>query len=505
MSQFFCPECDLPLDPAKSVDGIVTCEGCQTPYSVPTPQLGQTGTEQREAASIGTGESDLFSSDDPFDLPLEGTPISPSAAIHPFELQTDETEDRRPTKWLPYVAAAIVLGCIGLFGMVLMSVISRDGSDSGEDSAGGAGTAQIAASELDDSPDPVEPSEDLAVESESSGGVLDLSDLNALDDLETMETMAPAVEAARDLESNRYGWPQSVALVSIPSGQIGSVDGVAQVDWTDAGLSDKLLTLPVPAGNHQVRAAAGTETLSVKSTGFAEYYSQQLAAFRGDEGLDLKKLSERLVASGGVFHDPVLPHLVANAYWQSGQVESAVRFWNAAIRLSPSFAPSHLNLAFAAHQRSETEVANRELYLATILNVQDTFGIARHITKLRRELPESIQEVYQFNEQDYFPSIQYDQTTQKVINVLTTLKELAADPADRAACLNNIGVHLMHKTQDPESAFNYFLQAQQELSRDGPVEPTEVSNTILDNLVLSAERGMFAEAELFRRVRSARQ
>ena len=223
------------------------------------------------------------------------------------------------------------------------------------------------------------------------------------------------------------------------------------------------------------------------------------------KGWNLDRLAESLQRTNGVFQEPVLPHLIGVAYWQRGESESAIRFWKAAIRHSPSFAPSHLNLAFAAFENSITETASKELYLASVLNVQDTFGIDRHIIELRRRLGAVSGEAFVYDERDYLPAVANDSQSQRIVDVYSSIHELADSPADRAACWNNVGVYFMEIRGEPALAIDYFLHSQQELVGPAEILGGEIASTILDNLIRCAESAGLVEAELFRQIRDGKQ
>ena len=508
MTNYDCPQCGVPLDTASMTEGKVPCPQCGNWFLLPSSPVVDAPAVPGHSPAAGSASFpsvheqqpsvDFSQFDDEIKLapPAETKSFVPAVDTGQIDTTSGEKSDVGPTKWLPIVAGGIVTAIVLLIGGVLYLVTKSEDPSKQQTAAASANQTDQAESADGDKPTQQD-------SSDSDGGVLDLSNLNALDTLDTVPETPADVAPRIEIGTNQFGWPQGITLVSIPGGQVGSLDGVMLTGLSETGLSNVSMTLPVPGGTHQVRTIVGGDFETKSSSGFAEYYENQKQKFSDQEGLDLKRLSNELVDSSGIFTEPVLPHLIGDAYWLQGQSDSAVRFWNAAIRVTPSFAPSHLNLAFSAIQNGRPDAARKHLYFASALNVQDAFGIARHITQLRRELPPTLESKYLFNEQDYLPTTNSDEKTQRVVDVLSTLTELAEAPEDKAACLNNIGVFFMHRRQSPDVAFSYFLQAQQELNVDDLAGGNDVARTILDNLVKSADAANFAEADLFRQIQSA--
>lgn len=237
----------------------------------------------------------------------------------------------------------------------------------------------------------------------------------------------------------------------------------------------------------------------IESSGFTDHYLERKRAVTRGESLDLSELQKQLIAARGVFEDPILPHLLGNAYWEAEHQESAVRFWNAAVLRAPGYAPSHLNLAYTYWRRGDESAARRELALATILNVQDTFGIGRHVADLTSKLGRGEMAGTTYSRRNYLPTGPAT-TNVKVVRVLESVYRLAEAATDRAACLNNAGIFLMDEADQPNLAAAFFLQAQQELQDGFHGLRGQHATTILNNLARSAEKARLPEAEFFRRL-----
>ena len=457
MSQAVCPQCQVPLDVGAMTEGKVPCPSCQSWFVLPN---GSSETQPQSFQPIVTNGN-----------------------------HGGESLEQGPAKWLPFVAGAIVVVVSGILAFVVWLAVKSENGVAQTD------TSNTELSDVDESTAPPPEVE----------GVLDLSELDALDSLETSNVPSTTNASEELLDRNQFGWPANVKLFRIPAGEISSLDGIVQTAISTSGLSNQSLLLPVPAGTHKWKASAKQEPVMISSEGFSQYYHSEQERFSGVEGLDVEKLFQEFIKSNGVCDDPIIGHLIGNAYWQIGEPGAATRFWRLVVGRFPEFAPSHLNLAYAEFEKGNSNVAARELYLASVLNLQDTFAIARHLSALRRHMGNPSESTYRFRHQDYLPDTSNHAKTQELINVYSTLKDLARAPSDQAACLNNIGVYLMEKRNSPGAAYSYFMRAHQIIGRANESETHQVASTVLDNLVRSTEAAGFPESVLFKRLLEKRE
>jgi len=344
---------------------------------------------------------------------------------------------------------------------------------------------------------------------EDSGGLIDLTELMELDDTSVQSNVPESstnaavpipshdvatTPAAMESVPGAFGGLQ---FVSLQGGRI-QVDGVSQDKLFDWRIHGAMLSVPAPAGRHLV-AYPRQVSRTIESSGFASHYLHRKEAVTQGGEIDLSELQRQLIAAKGIFEDPILPHLLGNAYWQAEHLDSAVRFWNAAVLLAPGYAPSHLNLAYAYWQRGDQPAARRELGLATALNIQDTFGIGRHLVELAGQIEVDQSESMAYSRRDYLPT-GTSATSGKVVRVLEAVNILADKASDRAACLNNAGIFLMSEAQQPDLAVAFFIRAQQELREGESDEHIQYANTIVTNLARASEQAQLPEADLFARL-----
>jgi tetratricopeptide (TPR) repeat protein len=74
------------------------------------------------------------------------------------------------------------------------------------------------------------------------------------------------------------------------------------------------------------------------------------------------------------------------AYAGRGEWDASERKFRRALRISPAYAPAHLNLAHCLLRRQEREEATREVRLADAFNVGNAFGLNAAIVELKRRL-----------------------------------------------------------------------------------------------------------------------
>jgi len=330
-------------------------------------------------------------------------------------------------------------------------------------------------------------------------------------DPDSSNTASPTSDSSFERTASPVGgangpWPSALTLISIPAGSTLRIDGVAQADLAklafQAGDPIGSLSIPLPPGTHAVGLHEAGSSQLQSSSGFLDYYTKQRARYRRDGELDLGKLIQAAVATRGFFPEPIVPHLFGNYYFEQGELEAAERFWNLAIQTNPTFAPAHLNLAYAAHQRGDSQVASHQWKLATAFNVQDAFGIGDHASSLAESLTlDGTQSP--FDGQDYWSSRKLSARDLDVIHVLLAMRDQFRSSSERAACLNNIGVYLAQEVGQHDAAMFFFHQARRELAQYPDSAATQTNRKVMDNMVNAAQAGEFVETDVYRRLASS--
>ncbi len=500
MKSLICPHCKVPIPAANIDDRFATCQQCGKKFKRPAalaPSQAAPTPPQTEPPAVPSPPQTASPSLPPVPPPPGEAPRAPAAFVPPIRTEKNGTAGKK-SKFdfaVPLVIGGIALAVLMILGAVYILAGGKDETDPtnvAQQTDGGRGQNRPAR----EKPQPPKQEE---------GNVLDLSGLTTLDTLKPAGDNAPKTvdRPAKLGGASDYQWPSEISLISVPLGTVPSIDGVPRVSLAESGFAASSLTLPSPPGRHVIKLSPTQQPAATTSPGFPQYYRQQLQRYQGSEGLDFDKLTRAAADVGGVYRDPILPHCLGNYYWQSGNQDAAVRFWKLAVVVSPSFAPSHLNLGFAAGQRGDREVAQHELSLAAALNVQDTFGIAGHLAHLQEtESFSPAGSVY--SARDYLPGQQLSGKTRDVVNALLALRDLVSSPADRAGCLNNVGVYLMHEANSPAPAVGFFQQSKLALADASAADSSRISKTILQNLVKAADQAGFVEADLFRRLAESR-
>ena len=67
------------------------------------------------------------------------------------------------------------------------------------------------------------------------------------------------------------------------------------------------------------------------------------------------------------FDNPLMPHFWGNYYFQEQELDAAVRHYQWALKIAPTFAPSYYNLAVIEHRRKNTDASLKYLQRFTFL------------------------------------------------------------------------------------------------------------------------------------------
>jgi len=296
-------------------------------------------------------------------------------------------------------------------------------------------------------------------------------------------------------------WHDASWSALIESHDAISVDGV---DRSAPATRWPLRPWPVvlPPGHH-ILAIGKQAKVQDQTASFPDYYAKQAAKYCDDKQ---RYVFEQLAAASrpglGRFSDPLLPHFWGNYWWQEKRPDAAIRAWKTAIRIEPAFAPSHLNLAYAFQEGADPAQAEAELAIAAALNVQDGYGIARHIRRLRDKSgdPQKSDPAVRFEPRRYVDSMEELQEPHAaVVNLLTSLGSHAGHAA-LAASWNNAAVYLQREGLNPILVMQCLGKARDTLVAGGlaasPAD-TELTQSVLHHMTLAAHRAGMSEERLY--------
>ena len=295
-------------------------------------------------------------------------------------------------------------------------------------------------------------------------------------------------------------WTDSTWSVVLNQGDIPMLNGVNVLSEVVTPSTLKF-PLVMPAGEHlwQSSANGASHSLTV-SRSFADHYLEQKAVLSSSGRLDFERLARETRPVGGAFNEPLLPHFWGNYFWQEMELAAAIRFWKLAARIEPGFAPSHLNLAYAAAEQKDTDTALRELTLAIHCNPLNAYGIDAHIHVLRERLGR----LAVYDTAAYWSPGNYQATAshltgtpQQVTQILNTVSLYATDWRNRVRALNNAGVYLNARSL-PEHAIEPLQQAVRIVVQQQSLEQEAVLvSTVLGNLESAARTAGLAEHVIY--------
>lgn len=313
---------------------------------------------------------------------------------------------------------------------------------------------------------------------------------------------SPSTSAPGPFNTSAAGasWAQAPWAVILKSGERPWLNGSPVL--TEVGSpSSSGWPLILPAGEHvwQIGEAGPVQTRVVTRT-FAHFYLEEKALAQKDGRYNFDRLAERTKPIAAAFREPVLPHLWGNYFWQENEPEAAIRFWKQAARIEPSFAPAHLNLAFAHAEQKNDSAALKALALADHCNPLDAYGIAAHIQSLQERLGiwKALDTAPFWSPLEYQPTAKVlTGEPKQVVQTLRTISQYATQPVDRIKALNNAGVYLTHRSQ-PEQALEPLAQALDIMVREGLLsrEPA-LLKTLFGNLERAAKDAGLAEHRLY--------
>jgi len=318
--------------------------------------------------------------------------------------------------------------------------------------------------------------------------------------INTSSSPAPSAPGSLNASSTGLSWAQAPWAVILKSGEHPWLNGRPVL--TEVGSpSSSGWPLILPAGKHvwQTGETGPVQTRSVTRT-FAHFYLEEKALTQQDGQYSFERLAERTKPIAAAFREPVLPHLWGNYFWQENEREAAIRFWKQAARIEPSFAPAHLNLAFAHAEQKNDSAALKALALADHCNPLDAYGIAAHVHSLQERLGiwRALDTAPFWSPLDFQPTAKtLTGEPKQVVQTLRTIAQYATQPVERVKALNNAGVYLTHRSL-PDQALEPLQQALDIMVREGlPAREPALLKTLFGNLARAAKDAGLAEHRLY--------
>ncbi|HEV3005533.1 MAG TPA: tetratricopeptide repeat protein [Pirellulales bacterium] len=143
----------------------------------------------------------------------------------------------------------------------------------------------------------------------------------------------------------------------------------------------------LPRGAHAVRFGPDDALVEVEiADDLANTYGTMRSYFDINGQVAEQELMKRTAQTLDVFGTPFLLNFMGAAYAGRGEWDASERKFRRALRISPAYAPAHLNLAHCLLRRQDREEATREVRLADAFNVGDAFGLNAAIVELKRRL-----------------------------------------------------------------------------------------------------------------------
>lgn len=215
------------------------------------------------------------------------------------------------------------------------------------------------------------------------------------------------------------------------------------------------MVLYLPRGKHWVAQGSDNYEVTVDES-YGDFLRFQRYRRRKARGFDMDRLLREKLTELDHPSEPSLFLWLGNAYYQQQSYHAAKRLYIRALRLLPSLAPAHFNLAWTCFQLNDKKAATRELRLAEDLDEVGTFGLEREFARLRDRLGLGAK----------MPKVELDPSLyayerprdDAVVNACFLLADLGKSPLDRVAAINNAGLRLLKKKRY-QDAYEVFLMA----------------------------------------------
>ena len=225
-------------------------------------------------------------------------------------------------------------------------------------------------------------------------------------------------------------------------------------------------------GTHFVRSGKDSEWIEVESD-FLESYVPSHRALAGEDPDQSRACFEEQVHLAAKHclagPDARYLHLLGNHYFLLSQrsresrdalLEAARRRYIQAIRLDPGLAPSHLNLAHISKAQGETDLARRHAIAASLLNLDNVFGIQSGIDTIVAELGAPASEpVLDIPWGKYRAEVPTDPLDWRMLRYHRTILRYASADSERAKIWSNLGLHFAGQEGKHRLAEQYYQRA----------------------------------------------
>ena len=225
-------------------------------------------------------------------------------------------------------------------------------------------------------------------------------------------------------------------------------------------------------GTHFVRCGNDSEWIDVESD-FLESYVPSHRALAGEDPDQSRACFEAQVHLAAEHclagPDARYLHLLGNHYFLLGQrtresrnalLGAARRRYIQAIRLDPGLAPSHLNLAHISKAQGETDLARRHAIAASLLNLDNVFGIQSGIDTIVAELGAPASEpVLDIPWGKYRAEVPTDPLDWRMLRYHRTILRYASADSERAKIWSNLGLHFAGQEGKHRLAEQYYQRA----------------------------------------------
>lgn len=259
--------------------------------------------------------------------------------------------------------------------------------------------------------------------------------------------------------------------------------------------------LLLPEGEHAVRFRPGDQMVLVKvARPFAATHRAMRQFFRMDETPLVDELFSRSARAMDVHRAPFLLNLSGGVNVLAGQLPAAERKFRRALRVNPTFAPAHLNLACCLHQRGKVPEAIRELRLAEAFNYGNVYGLNAALYELRRDWQApSDSGPMECDPAAYVSPEPLSEEDRRLVALMEGLARYAVKAEDRGKILNNLAVHFAERRQT-ELALEHFRAALAEFRVADPAQRYLLARHVLAQMSRVCRQAGFDEADEYERL-----
>ncbi len=322
----------------------------------------------------------------------------------------------------------------------------------------------------------------------------------------------PGETIALSGQSRRFDDRECVALQNKHGVPIPPTADMIEVDGQRLPLADvaelQQSVAPVlilPQGVHTVRFRRNENPFQVKIEGhFIESYHAARAFFGLGGQVRTVELLRRSAWAYDSHRAPLLLNFYGASYASEQKWEAAQRKFRRALRVNPTFAPAHLNLAHCLLSDGDIEGARREVALADAFNIGNVYGIAHAISTMKQATEpqgEDVQPgaVTRIVAAEYFSKQQLSAEDERIEAMLLSLSKYAVRDSERGKIINNLAAHLADRG-NTDAALHYYRAALETLKK-ATAERLEIARKVLQNMAAACTRAGYEEAAEYQQMR----